>query len=75
VSCTASAVLMDTRNGYVYGVAEGTERQQQLASAWTSQAAIDQTRRRVELAAFKKLGDNLQTTWTGVVKNLSVATR
>jgi hypothetical protein len=26
VVCTASAVLMDTRNGYVYGVAEGTAR-------------------------------------------------
>jgi hypothetical protein len=72
VSCTASAVLMDTRNGYVYGVAEGTERQKQLASAWTSQAAIDQTRRRVESEAFTRLGANLQTTWEGVVNTLSV---
>ena len=36
VVCTASAVLLDTRNGYVYGIAEATDRQQQLASAWTS---------------------------------------
>ncbi|HSZ57354.1 MAG TPA: hypothetical protein VK797_16945 [Tepidisphaeraceae bacterium] len=75
VSCTASAVIMDTRNGYVYGIAEATDRQQQLASAWTSQAAVDQTRRRVESTAFKRLGDNLQITWAGVVNNHSLATR
>ena len=73
VSCTASAVIMDTRNGYVYGIAEATDRQQQLASAWTSQAAVDQTRRRVESQAFKKLGENLEITWMGVVNNLSIA--
>ena len=75
VSCTAYAVLLDTRNGYVYGIAEGTERQQQLASAWTSEAAVDQTRRRVESAAFKRLGQNLQATWIGVIANLSAAAR
>ena len=68
VSCTASAVIMDTRNGYVYGIAEATDRQQQLASAWTSQAAVDQTRRHVESTAFKPLGDNLRRTWAGVVQ-------
>ena len=70
VVCTASAVLIDTRNGYVYGVAEATEHQNQLASAWTSDAAVDQTRRRTEAAAFAKLVSNLQATWTDVVKNL-----
>lgn len=68
VVCTASAVLMDTRNGYVYGVAEATERQSQLASAWTSEAAVDQTRRRTEAAAFDKLVDQLQTTWGSVAR-------
>jgi hypothetical protein len=58
---------MDTRNGYVYGVAEATDRQKQLASAWTSEAAVDQTRRRVESAAFTKLAANLEGMWSGVV--------
>src|SRR5438105_4466395 len=31
VVCTASALLMDTRNGYLYGVAEATDRQDQVA--------------------------------------------
>jgi hypothetical protein len=73
VNCTASAILMDTRNGYIYGIAEGSERQSQLASGWTSPAAVDQTRRRVEAAAFKELGTSLEATWSGVVKNLEVA--
>jgi hypothetical protein len=67
VLCTASAVLMDTRNGYLYGVAEATDRQDQLASAWTSHAAVDQTRRRTETRAFGKLVSELEKTWSGVV--------
>jgi len=70
VNCTASAVLLDTRNGYVYGVAEASEKQKQLANAWTNEAAVDQTRRRVEASAFSKLVGNLEGMWTGVVKNV-----
>lgn len=70
VVTTASAVLLDTRNGYLYGMAEATEHDNQLASAWTSQAAVDQTRRRTEARAFQKLVKNLEVTWVGVVKNL-----
>ena len=68
VVCTASALLMDTRNGYLYGVAEATDRQDQVASAWTSSAAVDQTRRRTESNAFAKLVSELEKTWTGVVQ-------
>jgi hypothetical protein len=71
VNCTASAVLIDTRNGYVYGTAEATEQQDQLASAWTSGSAVDQTRRRVEAKAFKKLAGELGRTWTAVVAGLN----
>jgi hypothetical protein len=71
VSCTASAVLMDTRNGYVYGVAEETEQQNQLASSWTSDAAVDQTRKRVEAKAFDKLVTSLEATWREIVSSHS----
>lgn len=70
VVCTASAVLMDTRNGYVYGIAEATARQNQLADAWTSDNAVDETRCRTESEAFVKLVDELQKTWTGVVRTM-----
>lgn len=68
--CTASAVLMDTRNGYIYGVSEATERQSQLTNAWTSTTAVDEARRRTESAAFEKLVGQMEQTWTGVVKSI-----
>ena len=68
VVCTASAVLLDTRNGFVYGVAEATQQGTQLASAWTSGAAVDDTRRRTETQAFDKLVGELEKTWVGVVR-------
>lgn len=67
VVCTASALLLDTRNGYLYGVAEATDKQDQLASAWTKNAAVDQARRRTETKAFAKLVGELERTWRGVV--------
>jgi hypothetical protein len=68
VLCTASALLMDTRNGYLYGVAEATDHQDQFTSAWTSATAVDQTRRRTESKAFGKLVGELEKTWAGVVQ-------
>src|SRR4051812_17517113 len=68
VICTASAVLMDTRNGYVYGVSEQTARQGQLASAWTSGAAVDDARKRAEAMAFKQLVGDVERTWAGVYR-------
>jgi len=44
VTCTASAVLMDTRNGYIYGAAEATEKKSTLANCWGEDAAGDRVR-------------------------------
>jgi len=67
VTTTASAVLMDTRNGYVYGLAEATDSYNRLASAWTNEDAIDAARIKTEQAAFEKLCGELEKTWTQVV--------
>lgn len=67
VRSTAMAALLDTRNGYVYGVAEGTASTWQAANAWTRQTAIDQSRRRAERDAFRKLVDEVERMWGGVV--------
>jgi hypothetical protein len=67
VTTTASAVLMDTRNGYVYGLAEATDSYNRLASAWTNDDAVDAARIKTETAAFDKLVDELEKTWAGVV--------
>jgi hypothetical protein len=72
--CTASAVLLDTHNGFVYGVAEATDKSSQIASAWTSGAAVDDTRRRTEAGAFEKLVGELEKSWGGVVRTYATPT-
>lgn len=74
VATTVSAVLMDTRNGYVYGVAEATERQRKTTNAWQSEEAVDEARRATESAAFEKLVGELETMWAGVVGRYAGAT-
>jgi hypothetical protein len=67
VISTASAILIDTRNGYLYGYAEATEKTDQLTSGWTKVPAIDAARRRAEEEAFDKLTRELEKTWGKVV--------
>jgi len=68
VTCTASAVLMDTRNGYIYAVVESTKVHGQLASAWTNAEAMDQVRQRTEREAFEGLVADFVKAWPDVVK-------
>lgn len=71
VVTTASAVLMDTRNGYLYGYAEATEHGAQPAAGWTTESAVDAAVKRTESKAFAKLVDGLEDTWGGVVRNFA----
>lgn len=68
LTTTASAVLLDTRTGFVYGVAEATAQQNRMTNAWQDAEATDTTRRATETEAFGKLMTELGTTWAGVVK-------
>jgi hypothetical protein len=68
VTSTASAVLMDTRNGYIYGACESTETRNTLANCWGEPAAADALREQVEGVAFEKLCGEFQKTWGKVVK-------
>ena len=67
VRTTASAVLLDTRTGYCYGVAEGTAFQDPHTTYWTWQEKTDDTRLAVEREAFAELVDRFAETWTRVV--------
>lgn len=67
VTSTVSAALLDTRSGYVYGLAEATSQTARLANAWTSEAAVDESRRKAEGEAFQKLVGELEMMWRGVV--------
>jgi hypothetical protein len=75
VVTTASAVLLDTRNGYVYGVAEATERQQSGTNLWQTDTTADATRRDTESKAFEKLVGELEKSWTGVVTRYAGGSR
>jgi len=74
VNCTASAVLLDTRNGYVYGVAEGAADHQQAANAWTSEAACESARKRAEAEAVEQLVAEFERVWGGVVNTYAGGT-
>lgn len=74
VSSTASAVLVDTRNGYVYGLAEGTGHDNQITNAWLNKGTVDAARRNAEQQAFTGLVGQLETMWKGVVDRYGPAT-
>lgn len=75
VQSTASAVLVDTRNGFVYAVAEGSSDTGQPANGWTSQAAVDQSRIRAERQALDKLLVDFERAWGQVVTQLTIRAR
>jgi hypothetical protein len=76
VITTASAVLLDTRSGYVYGVAESTEKSSQLTSSLdqrgerSTNPASARKRRR-----FDKLVAELEKTWPRVVSQYAGGTQ
>jgi hypothetical protein len=65
---TASALLVDTRTGYIYSAYEVTEKAQTLATSWGSRDTADETRRKTEQEAFKKLMDDVIATWPQVLQ-------
>lgn len=70
VVTTASAVLLDTRNGYCYGVAEASAKRNGIATAWNTQSAIDGDRQKAETEAFTKLTGEIETMWKGIVREV-----
>ncbi|MCL2647349.1 MAG: hypothetical protein FWD61_10165 [Phycisphaerales bacterium] len=63
VTSTASAVLMDVNNGYIYSVVEATSSDHQLTNAWESENTIDEVRRRTERDAFDQLLKQFKAEW------------
>lgn len=67
VTSTASAVLMDVSNGYIYAVVEATAANNQLANAWSSEQAMDEVRRKTERQAFEQLIAEFKSEWGNVL--------
>ncbi len=68
VTVTASALLMDTRTGFIYAALEATEKRRLLTNVWQSNQSADSARRDAEKAAFKKLVVEFEKTWPQVVE-------
>jgi len=64
---TCSALLIDIRTGYVYSAYEVTERAETFSTSWGSRDSADETRRKNEQEAFKKLIDEFVATWPRIL--------
>ena len=63
VSTTVSALLMDTRTGYIYSTYESTKKDVTHATSWGSNEAANETRRDNEREAFRQLVDEVGKSW------------
>ena len=55
VHVSASALLIDTRTGFIYAALEANEHRKLLTNAWESRESADRARQDAERAAFKSL--------------------
>jgi hypothetical protein len=60
---TVSALLLDSRTGFVYAAYEVTEREVTISTSWGSSDSADEVRRTTERRAFGKLVDELVVSW------------
>ena len=68
VHVAASALLMDTRTGFIYAALEANENRKVLSNAWESKETADRARRDAEKAAFKGLVGEFEKSWPQVVE-------
>ncbi len=67
VSTTVTALLMDTRTGYIYAACEATGRADTRSTSWSSGEAACSTRRDNGRAAFTQLLDQVEKAWPKVL--------
>ena len=63
-----SALLIDTRTGYIYSAYEVTERAETFSTSWGSRDTADEARRNNEREAFRKLIDDFTSSWHKVLE-------
>jgi len=68
VHVTASALLLDTRTGFIHAAFEATERRKCQSNAWESREAADRQRQQAEEAAFKGLVGEFEKNWPAIVR-------
>ena len=68
VRVAASALLIDTRTGFIYAALEANEKRQVISNAWESRETADRARRDAEKAAFKALVSEFEKTWPQIIE-------
>ena len=68
VRVAASALLIDTRTGFIYAALEANEKRQAISNAWESRATADRARRDAEKAAFKGLVSEFEKNWPQIIE-------
>ncbi|MEE8153813.1 MAG: hypothetical protein V3T53_02510 [Phycisphaerales bacterium] len=73
VRSTMSAVLIDTRNGYLCAAAEASAKQSALTNAWSNRSTVERSRRKTERESFEKLLADFTRAWPQVVRTYHTA--
>jgi hypothetical protein len=68
VLVNASALLVDTKTGFIYGAFEANEKRRLTSNVWESNETADRARQEAEAAAFKGMVDEFIKGWPAVVK-------
>jgi hypothetical protein len=68
VRVAASALVIDTRTGFIYAALEANEKREVRSNAWESLQTADRARRDAEQVAFKALIGEFEKTWPRVVE-------
>jgi mannose/cellobiose epimerase-like protein (N-acyl-D-glucosamine 2-epimerase family) len=63
VSSTCAVAFVDTRTGFIYGVAERTSNEDQRSDVWNKEEAIEKARARAERAAFTQVLGDVEKLW------------
>lgn len=66
VTATASALFIDVRTGFIYGVAEATAKASGLTNFWSSSDTVDRKRLEAEREAFGLLLAEAGKTWARI---------
>lgn len=67
VHVTVSALVIDTRTGFIYAALEANEKRQLRSNTWESEESADRARRDAEKAAFKSLVGEFDKNWPKIV--------
>jgi len=66
---TASALLIDTRTGYIYSAYEATSSDTKASSVWGSREAADKARLETERKAFEGMVHEIISSWNRIIKS------